>query len=129
MKHFKTLALLAALVGAVHLTACSDGGGGHEGHDHADHADHQHEQGDAKSGEHAGHDMDAAKTAASGAKPWPLKTCPVSGEELGSMGEPPVLVHNGQEVKFCCKSCIPKFEADPDKFLAKLSATAPPAAK
>ena len=51
---------------------------------------------------------------------YPLTTCPVSGEELGSMGDPVVLDHNGTTVKFCCKSCLPKFNADPEKYLAKL---------
>jgi YHS domain-containing protein len=45
-------------------------------------------------------------------------TCPVSGEPLGSMGEPIVMTHEGKEVKLCCKSCIKKFEADPAKYAA-----------
>ena len=60
----------------------------------------------------------AAKTVA--VKPYPLQTCIVSGEKLGSMGEPPVLVYQGQEIKFCCKNCKPDFEKDPAKFLSKL---------
>ncbi len=46
--------------------------------------------------------------------------CPVSGEELGSMGEPVVMNHDGKEVKLCCDSCIEKFEADPAKYTAKV---------
>jgi hypothetical protein len=46
--------------------------------------------------------------------------CPVSGEELGSMGEPVVMTHDGKEVKLCCKSCIKKFEADPATYTAKV---------
>ncbi|MDF1859411.1 MAG: hypothetical protein P1U87_04315 [Verrucomicrobiales bacterium] len=46
--------------------------------------------------------------------------CPVSGEELGSMGEPIVMTYEGKEVKLCCKSCIKKFEADPAKYAAKV---------
>lgn len=46
--------------------------------------------------------------------------CPVSGEELGSMGEPIVMTHAGKEVKLCCKSCIKKFNADPAKYTAKV---------
>lgn len=53
-------------------------------------------------------------------KPYPLDTCLVSGEPLGSMGEPVKAVHKGQEFKFCCGGCIPEFEANPDSFLAKL---------
>lgn len=47
--------------------------------------------------------------------------CPVSGEELGSMGEPIVMKHEGKEVKLCCKSCIKKFEADPATYAAKVN--------
>ena len=54
-------------------------------------------------------------------KPYPLNVCIVSDEELGSMGEPIVMVHEGQEVKFCCKSCVPDFEKEPAKFLTKLA--------
>lgn len=56
----------------------------------------------------------------SGAKPYPLETCLVSGKKLGSMGDPYVIVHEGQEIKFCCDGCEPSFKKDPAKFLAKL---------
>ena len=66
------------------------------------------------------------------AKPYPLDTCIISGERLGSMGPAVSLVHEGQEVKFCCKSCIKDFQAEPAEALRKLAATAataaPPAA-
>lgn len=51
---------------------------------------------------------------------YPLDVCVVSGEKLGSMGEPFVITHEGTEVRFCCDSCVPKFEKDPAKYLAKL---------
>lgn len=51
---------------------------------------------------------------------YPLDTCVVSGEELGSMGDPVVIMHEGTEVRFCCDSCIPKFNKEPEKYLAKL---------
>jgi hypothetical protein len=54
-------------------------------------------------------------------KEYPLKTCLVSGEDLGSMGDPVVIVHEGQQIKFCCDSCLPKFEKDPAKYLSKLA--------
>lgn len=47
-------------------------------------------------------------------------TCPVSGEQLGSMGKPFVLQHEGREIQLCCKACKKDFEADPAKYLAKL---------
>lgn len=62
-----------------------------------------------------------APTTSGATKPYPLDVCIVSGEKLGSMGAPIVLVHQGQEVKFCCKNCKPDFEKEPAKFLAKLA--------
>ena len=64
---------------------------------------------------------EAPAAAAGEAKPYPLKTCIVAGEPLGSMGKPVVHVHEGQEVQFCCKSCKPKFDKDPGKYLSKLN--------
>lgn len=54
-------------------------------------------------------------------KPYKPDTCIVSGEKLGEMGEPFVFVHEGQEIKLCCKSCKKKFDKDPAKFLKKLT--------
>jgi YHS domain-containing protein/predicted small secreted protein len=51
---------------------------------------------------------------------YPLTTCVVSGEELGSMGKPVEHDYKGTTVKFCCKSCIPEFEEAPETFIAKL---------
>lgn len=51
---------------------------------------------------------------------YPLTTCVVSGEELGSMGKPVVLDHHGTTVMFCCKSCLPEFREDPRQYLTKL---------
>lgn len=55
-------------------------------------------------------------------KPYPLDVCIVGGEKLGSMGTPATLIYQGQQVKFCCSGCQPEFEANPAKFLQKLSA-------
>lgn len=63
----------------------------------------------------------AASTSESRAKSYPLETCLVSGEKLGAMGDPIVINHEGQEIKFCCDSCIPKFKKDPAKYLQKLN--------
>jgi YHS domain-containing protein len=56
------------------------------------------------------------------AKPYPLKTCLVSDEEINDKGEmkPFTFVHEGQEIKLCCKSCKKDFDKDPKKYLAKL---------
>jgi hypothetical protein len=69
--------------------------------------------------EQAGAGVPSGNTAA--AKPYPLDVCIVSGEKLGSMGEPIVIVHQGQQIKLCCKSCKPDFEKEPAKFLSKLA--------
>jgi YHS domain-containing protein len=49
-----------------------------------------------------------------------MDTCLVSGEKLGGMGKPFEYVHQGQQIKFCCKNCLPDFEKDSAKYLAKL---------
>ncbi len=48
------------------------------------------------------------------------KTCPVTGEPLGSMGEPVKVVVKGQTVFLCCAGCEAAIKKDPDKYLAKL---------
>ena len=57
----------------------------------------------------------AAETAIP--KDYPLKTCPVSGEEYGSGGMVPFKVtHDGTDVWLCCKNCNKKFAKDPAKY-------------
>ena len=51
---------------------------------------------------------------------YPLKTCPVSGEELGSMGDPIEHVVGTRLARLCCKSCIEKIDADPAKYMAPI---------
>jgi hypothetical protein len=68
----------------------------------------------------ANQQSDSANSESSAAKPYPLDTCLVSGKKLGSMGDPYVIVHEEQEIKFCCDACEPTFKKDPAKFLAKL---------
>lgn len=53
-------------------------------------------------------------------KPYPLKTCVVSGEKLDSMGEPYVFTHEGREVKLCCKGCLKDFNKEPAKYIKKM---------
>jgi hypothetical protein len=57
-------------------------------------------------------------------KPYPLKTCVVSGEKLGGMGEEHVIVHASQEIKFCCKDCEKVFRKDTAKFMKKIEEAA-----
>lgn len=58
------------------------------------------------------------------AKPYPLDTCVVSGEKLGEMGKPVTITHEGQEIKFCCRSCVAKFKKNPEKYMEKINAAA-----
>jgi len=63
----------------------------------------------------------ATNSTASNVKPYPLKTCVVSGEKLGGdMGEPITFVYQNQEIKFCCGMCKPKFLKDPDTYMKKI---------
>jgi YHS domain-containing protein len=50
---------------------------------------------------------------------YPMKTCPVSTEELGA--EPVNYLYGTKLVRFCCKECRGKFEKDPQKFVLALS--------
>lgn len=47
--------------------------------------------------------------------------CPVSGEMLGTMGEPVKLTVNDQEVWICCNGCKKDLLDNPDKYLSKLN--------
>jgi YHS domain-containing protein len=60
--------------------------------------------------------VDNARVTAAKAIDW----CIVSGEELGSMGDPVNYKYNGREITFCCKSCVKQFEANPTGYLARL---------
>ncbi|MEO8338697.1 MAG: YHS domain-containing protein [Nitrospirota bacterium] len=58
--------------------------------------------------------------AADAVKPYPLTTCIVSKDGLTEMGKPVMLVYQGQEMKFCCKKCVKKFNEDPSKYIKAL---------
>ena len=60
-------------------------------------------------------------------RPYPLDTCLVSGEKLGSGGmKPYVFTHEGREIQLCCKDCLKDFNKEPAKFIKKLEAAAKP---
>ena len=59
-------------------------------------------------------------STAANVKPYTADTCIVTDNKLGSMGPIVTKVYGNQEVKFCCKPCIPKFEKDPQRFLNKI---------
>lgn len=58
------------------------------------------------------------------AKPYPLKTCVVSDEEIGKDADmkPHVFTYQGQEVKLCCKGCLKDFNKEPAKYIKKIEA-------
>lgn len=62
----------------------------------------------------------AANAAEEKTKSYPKNTCIVTDNKLGSMGRIITKTHEGQEVKFCCKPCVKKFENNPQKYLSKL---------
>jgi len=96
------------------------GCGGEHGHDH----DHDHD-GDGKPDHGPGEHQDGGgkKEGASVADDYPLKTCVVSGEELGGdHGEAFVFLHEGRTVKFCCEPCKEDFLEEPAKYIAMIDA-------
>ncbi|MEK7952852.1 YHS domain-containing protein [Luteolibacter soli] len=59
------------------------------------------------------------KTAAK-PKPYPLKTCLVTGDGLDEMDERVSTVYEGQTFEFCCKPCLKKFNKNPGKYVKAL---------
>jgi hypothetical protein len=56
---------------------------------------------------------------------YPLKKCVVSGEVLGGdLGKPVPVTYQGQTILLCCKSCLKKFNANPEKYFAVYKAEA-----
>ena len=49
------------------------------------------------------------------------KLCPVSDDELGSMGNPIKEMVQGEPVFLCCKGCIKKLHANEEKYLARVA--------
>jgi YHS domain-containing protein len=115
LNHHLRLAPLAfgCFLAVALLTGCGDGqqrqAHDHD-HDHDDHHGHTHGQ------------ATAAAPAGPASAPYTLDTCPVSGEALGSMGEPVVYSHEGREIRFCCQACVEPFEKEPAKYLQAVDA-------
>jgi len=66
-------------------------------------------------------------------KAYPLKTCVISKEDLGTMGEPTDLIYRAEGqpdrlVRFCCESCIKDFKKDPAAALKRIDDAGKPAA-
>lgn len=57
-------------------------------------------------------------------KPYILKKCVVSDEELEEKGDmkPYVFTYEGREIKLCCESCLKDFKKHPAKYVKKIEA-------
>ena len=53
-------------------------------------------------------------------KAYPLTTCLVADEKLGSMGKPYVTKIKDREVQLCCQSCEKDLKKNSAKYLKKL---------
>lgn len=50
----------------------------------------------------------------------PVATCPVTGDVLGGdKGAPIPVVYEGHTIMLCCKTCVRKFNAHPEKYVTK----------
>ena len=79
---------------------------------------HDHTHAEGGSTDVAATVTDASESSATTEVSYPLKTCVVSGEELGSMGEAVSYEHEGTVIKVCCDHCLPDVKKDPAKFVA-----------
>lgn len=73
----------------------------------------------------AGPGVTSGGLVAAGAPYGGQKLCPVTGEELGSMGTPIAVTVGGQTVYVCCRGCAGKAQADPERTLAAVAAGRP----
>ncbi len=48
------------------------------------------------------------------------KICPISGEEVGKMGEGAKVEYKGKIYTLCCGMCEKEFNSDPEKFVSKV---------
>ena len=89
----------------------------HSEHDHSKHKDHE----SVISKDNAEVTAAMAKLSAEDRTlAEKQKICPVSGEELGSMGAPIKVDVKGKPVFICCEGCKEELLAKPDEYLAKL---------
>ena len=97
-----------------------DADGHHGGHgDHSGHGDHASHEGH---GDMAKMKEGLAKLSeADRASAEKQHICPVTGEMLGTMGQPIKLTVNDHDVWICCDGCRKSIESNPDKYLAKLN--------
>jgi YHS domain-containing protein len=56
------------------------------------------------------------------AAPGKQKICPVTGDSLGGdMGPPISYTEGGKTILFCCKSCVKKYKANPQKYASAMN--------
>ena len=55
-------------------------------------------------------------------KPYTLKKCVVSGEEIDEKGDmkPHVFTFEGREIKLCCEGCLKDFKKGSAKYIKKI---------
>jgi YHS domain-containing protein len=53
------------------------------------------------------------------------RLCPVTGEELGSMGRPIPVNVRGRTIYVCCEPCVNAVRRDPEKYLRKVDGEQP----
>ena len=70
----------------------------------------------------AAHEMKHEMKQVAPSADYALKTCVISGEELGPVADRIAYSYDGTEVQFCCSHCVAKFEKDPAKYLAMIQA-------
>jgi YHS domain-containing protein len=68
------------------------------------------------------HLMAADQATQNAPTPYPFDTCLIAGSALDSMGGPYVHVHEGQELKFCCRGCLPAFQDNVAQHMARVRA-------
>lgn len=104
----------------------SDGEGSH---DHGEDGHSSHDSGSAVHDDgHSSHDSGSAAhddghATHAAVDSYPLVNCPVTGAELGSMGDPIIEIVDGREVRLCCAGCPDKFKANTEEFFGKMDAS------
>ncbi|MDG1891708.1 MAG: hypothetical protein P8L18_10390 [Verrucomicrobiota bacterium] len=148
----KLIVMFAVVMGISSSLWLSGCGGEHEhaGHDHDGDHDHPHESNEGGSTENQltgvlDGAMETAEKSAGAAVQgategldqmteaaiskaqsmnYPLDTCVISGEALGSMGDAVDYVHQDTLIKVCCDHCLPDVKKDPSKYVALVKTAA-----
>ena len=101
--HIAAVGLLILILSAApSLAQCGGmGHGSHQGHQ-------QHQNEDA-----------ASITFTEPIAAYPLDYCLITGEQLGTMGNPVIRTYNSRQINFCCDQCPATFEQDQERYLAQ----------